>query len=81
MNCTVMFKDKFVLVGRDISGTNYFILFVFFLYGYCSFPSFVSYLCELTVLTSAIFFRDYTNPYLPVASSAIDGSGQVNICE
>ena len=25
------------------------------------------------------FFRDYTNPYLPVAPSAIDGSGQVSL--
>ena len=24
-----------------------------------------------------LWFRDYTNPYLPVAPSAIDGSGQV----
>ena len=26
-----------------------------------------------------LLFRDYTNPYLPVAPSAIDGSGQVKI--
>lgn len=27
------------------------------------------------------WFRDYTNPYLPVAPSAIDGSGQVRLWE
>lgn len=26
-------------------------------------------------------YRDYTNPYLPVAPSAIDGSGQVRLLE
>lgn len=25
------------------------------------------------------YSRDYTNPYLPVAPSAIDGTGQVNV--
>ncbi|KAG1367702.1 hypothetical protein COCNU_14G001700 [Cocos nucifera] len=30
------------------------------------------------VVTDAIFIRDYTNPYLPVAPSAIDGSGQAS---
>lgn len=46
---------------------------------FASFVKFDSY--PLFTLFDHIFpfckFRDYTNPYLPVASSAIDGSGQV----
>ena len=37
--------------------------------GLCLFLTIFVYVCLL--------FRDYTNPYLPVAPSAIDGAGQV----
>lgn len=49
-----------------------------FLAGTKSLVGFFMAVTTVLTLETAFLGRDYTNPYLPVAPSAIDGNGQVN---